>query len=99
MTDKPLIEEIIDISFQNPIIKDPVSGWYCVELPNSGEILGTRNPIKIAGTIEAQPFEGTLMPLGNGNHMLPIKASLRKQISKDFGDEVKIHIVKRTKKA
>ena len=98
MTGKPSIEETIDIAFQNTIFKDPVSGWFCVEMPKSGEIFGTRNPVKIAGTVEGHPFEATLMPLGNGNHMLPLRATLRKLIKKELGEEVTIHLLKNIKK-
>lgn len=97
MNEKPSIEETIDIKFQSTIFKEPVSGWFCVEMPKSGEIFGTRNPVKIAGTVDGQAFEATLMPLGNGNHMVPLRATLRKQIKKELGEEVSNHLLKRTK--
>jgi|GEM_PF-6587188 len=87
--------EPIDILVQGPISKDATSGWLCVEMRNSAEIFGTWMPVKISGSIDGVAFDATLLPLGNGNHMIPIRASLRKQIHKDLGDEVSIHILRR----
>ncbi len=95
MNEKPSIEEAIDIKFQSTIFKEPVSGWLCVEMPKSGEIFGTRKPVKIAGTVDGHPFEATMMPLGNGNHMVPLRAALRKQINKELGEEVSIRLLRR----
>jgi hypothetical protein len=92
-------EETIDILVQGPIFKEPTSGWLCVEMLNSAEVFGTRMPVKVSGTVDGQAFDATLLPLGNGNHMIPIRAALRKQIQKDLGDEISIHLLKRITKA
>jgi len=88
-------EEVIDVHVPGTIFKDPTSGWLCVEMPDSAAIFGTRMPVKISGTVDALAFEATLMPLGNGNHMIPLRAALRKQLHKDLGDEVSIKLMKR----
>jgi hypothetical protein len=68
-------------------------------MPDSAGLLGTRMPVKIAGTVDGLAFDATLMPLGNGNHMVPLRAAVRKQLAKGQGDEVSIHITQRVKKA
>jgi hypothetical protein len=35
--------------------------------------------IKIRGTVNGRPFQSSFMPMGNGNHLLPIKADIRKK--------------------
>jgi hypothetical protein len=35
------------------------------------------------------------MPLGNGTHMLPVKAEIRRAIGKDDGDDVTVILLER----
>ncbi|MER7166844.1 DUF1905 domain-containing protein [Micromonospora sp. NPDC000207] len=85
----------VDTTFTVPITKDNNSGWSCVVMEDSGEFFGTRRAVKISGTIDGQPFEATMLPVGGGNHMIPIKAALRKLVAKEQGDEVTVHIKQR----
>ncbi len=65
-------------------------------VPGSAELLGTRRPVKVGGTIDGHPFTATLTPSGNGPHWLPIKAALCKLIGKDqAGDEVTFRLAQR----
>jgi hypothetical protein len=60
------------------------------------QLLGTRRPVKVAGTIDGHPFTATLMPSGNGPHWLPIKAALCTLIGKhEAGVEVAFHLEQR----
>ena len=36
--------------------------------PASGDIFATRKEVKVAGTIDGQPFQATLLPTGDGTH-------------------------------
>lgn len=87
--------EPLDHAFTAPIEKDGAFSTY-VTVPGSAELLGTRRPVKVAGTIDGHPFAATLMPSGSGPHWLPVKAALCKLIGKGrAGDEVAFHLQQR----
>jgi hypothetical protein len=67
-------------------------GWTYAELPEvtpSGN-----NPfgwLTVSGNIDEYTLDHhKLMPMGNGNLFLPVKAAIRKKIGKEAGDHVKI---------
>ena len=86
----------IDTTFTAPIRRDMGPGaWTVVVMPGSGEYFGTRKPVKVGGTIDGHDFEATLLPMGDGTHMVPIKAALRAAVGKDDGDEVTVRLERR----
>jgi Domain of unknown function (DUF1905) len=95
MTPKPIIDEPIDVTFSAVITKEANSGWSCAVMPDSGTVFGTRRPVKISGTIDGHVFDATMLPMGDGTHMVPLKAAVRKVIGKDLGETVTIHIQQR----
>lgn len=66
------------------------ASWTVVAVPGSKKAFGTGNAVKAHGTIDGHPFTATLMPDGQGDHMLPVNGALRKTIGKHVGDVVDV---------
>jgi hypothetical protein len=81
------------IDFDAPLIAGSQPGaWTYAIVPASAEVFGTRGPVEVHGTIDAQPVAVTLLPMGDGTHMLPLRAAVRTRLGKQAGDLVRAHL-------
>ena len=84
------------VRFTAKLQKSPAKGgWTYVVWPKSVDYFATRGLVKVSGTVDGHPFRSAFMALGDGRHMLPIKADVRRVIGKEAGDSVTVRLLKR----
>jgi len=95
MTNLSRPSHTIDVTFTATVIADSNSGWPCVQMPDSAAFFGTGKAAKVAGTVDGHDYEATMLPVGGGTHMMPLRAPFRKILQKGLGDDVTVHLTHR----
>lgn len=73
-------------------IQNAGGGGAFVEVPFDVEqAFGSKHP-RVKAMIEGVPYRGTLVRMGTECHLLLILKSIREQIGRTFGDEVKVSV-------
>jgi hypothetical protein len=74
------------------VILDAGGGGAFVEVPFDVEAaFGSKKP-RVKAVIEGVPYRGLLTRMGGERHILIILKSIREQVGRSFGDEVKITV-------
>lgn len=75
--------------------KGEKTGWHFVEISatQARKLKDGKTSFRVKGTIDALTIQKTaLIPMGNGDFILPLNATLRKAIGKKHGDKITLNL-------
>ncbi len=83
----------IEARFSAALERSPApNGWTYVVWPQSVEFFGTKGLVKVEAVVDGVLLTTAFMAMGDGRHMLPIKAAVRRAIGKAAGDRVQVEL-------
>ncbi|MEO9474092.1 MAG: DUF1905 domain-containing protein [Cyclobacteriaceae bacterium] len=86
----------LDKTFTAQLQKSTAKGGHTYVIwPDSASFFETRGLVKVAGTMDGHSFKSSFMPLGDGNHKLPVKAEIRNSIDREVGDQIVVRLTER----
>jgi hypothetical protein len=86
----------LDLTFTAKLRREPgKGGWTYVVMEGSADVFATRGLVKVNGTVDDEPFTSSFMALGDGTHKLPVKATILRDLGKQAGDTVTVHLDQR----
>ncbi|MFN7261252.1 MAG: DUF1905 domain-containing protein [Cyclobacteriaceae bacterium] len=71
------------------------TGWHFIEISaaKAKKLKDSKVSFRVKGTIDALTIQKTaLIPMGNGDFILPLNATLRKAIGKKHGDKITLNL-------
>ncbi len=73
------------------IAHGPDGAWTSLEIPfKAEEAFGRRSRVPVAGTINGFPFRSSLMPVGDGTHMMAVNKEMKAGAKASAGDLVSV---------
>lgn len=78
--------------FEAKLVRPEATGsWTYLTVPfDAARMYGTEARVQVKGTINGIPYQGTLMPHGDGRHFMVVNKELRDMAKVQPGDTVKV---------
>lgn len=84
-------------SFEAELELDSEQGGVFVIVPfDVPAAYGTRGQVKVLVTFDGFPYRGSLVPMGDGQHLLGVPKQIRGSIGKTWGNTVQVELARDT---